>query len=102
MSWQTGAPTVTATISFAFPASLSRTASSTAISQKGFMAILTLAVSTPDPSLLTRARTFASMTRLMETRIFMACPALQRIHAPPGDGNLASKNRIKYAPVMAS
>ena len=44
------APTVTAIISVAEPASLSLTASSTAISQKGLMAIFTLLRSTPDSS----------------------------------------------------
>mmetsp|Transcript_37800 Transcript_37800/g.95967 ORF Transcript_37800/g.95967 Transcript_37800/m.95967 type:complete len:256 (+) Transcript_37800:168-935(+) len=47
-------PTVTATISFTTFFSLRRTASSTAISSKGFMLILTLAVSTPVLSGLTR------------------------------------------------
>ena len=42
------------TISVALPASLSRIASSTAISSNGFIDILTLASSTPEPSLLTR------------------------------------------------
>ena len=42
-------PTETATISVTWPFSLSRTASSTAISSKGFIDILTLASSTPDP-----------------------------------------------------
>ena len=41
------APAETATTSSALPASFIRTASSTAISQKGFIAILTFAVSTP-------------------------------------------------------
>ena len=39
------------------PFSFSRTASSTAISSKGFMLILTLAMSTPVPSDLTRTLT---------------------------------------------
>ena len=44
-------------ISVALPASLRRTASSTPISSKGFIDILTLAVSTPVPSALTRILT---------------------------------------------
>ena len=47
VSWQAATPQETATISVATPASFSRTASSTAISSKGFIDILTLAVSTP-------------------------------------------------------
>ena len=50
-------PQETATISVATPFSLSRTASSTAISSNGFIDILTLAVSTPLPSGLTRTLT---------------------------------------------
>jgi hypothetical protein len=42
------------TISVALPFSLSRIASSTAISSKGFIDILTFASSTPDPSGFTR------------------------------------------------
>ena len=53
-----------------------RIAASTAISQKGFIAILTLASSTPDPSLFTRTFTFASMTRLTGTKTFMAFPGV--------------------------
>src|SRR5690349_17295638 len=71
VSWQTCGPQDTATISVATPASLSRTASSTAISSKGFMDILTLAVSTPEPSALTRTLTLKSTTRLTATRIFI-------------------------------
>ena len=59
------------TISVATPASFRRTASSTAISSKGFIDILTLAVSTPLPSALTRTLTLKSTTRLMATRTFM-------------------------------
>ena len=44
-------------ISVATPFSFRRTASSTAISSKGFIDILTLAVSTPVPSALTRTFT---------------------------------------------
>ena len=65
-------PQVTATISVAMPFSFSRTASSTAISSKGFIDIFTLAVSTPEPSGLTRTLTLKSTTRLIGTRIFMA------------------------------
>ena len=50
-------PIETATISVALPASLSRIASSTAISSNGFIDILTLASSTPEPSALTRILT---------------------------------------------
>jgi hypothetical protein len=46
----------TATTSVATPCSLRRIASSTAISSKGFIDILTLARSTPEPS--ARTRTF--------------------------------------------
>ena len=52
-----GGPIETATISVALPASFNRTASSTAISSKGFIDILTLAVSTPVLSALTRILT---------------------------------------------
>ena len=54
VSWACCGPMDTATISVATPFSLKRIASSTAISSKGFMDILTLASSTPDPSGLTR------------------------------------------------
>ena len=47
----------TTTISVAAPFSLRRTASSTAISSKGFMLILTPCVSTPEPSAFTRTFT---------------------------------------------
>ncbi len=57
--------------SVATPFSFNRTASSTAISSKGFIDILTLAVSTPDPSGLTRTLTLKSTTRLTGTRTFM-------------------------------
>jgi hypothetical protein len=50
-------PMETATISVALPFSFSRIAASTAISSKGFMDILTLASSTPEPSGLTRILT---------------------------------------------
>ena len=64
-------PIETATISVALPASLSRTASSTPISSNGFIDILTLASSTPEPSALTRILTLKSTTRLTATRTFM-------------------------------
>ncbi len=64
-------PQETATISVAVPASFSRSASSTAISSNGFIAIFTLASSTPVPSAFTRTLTFASTTRLIGTRIFI-------------------------------
>jgi hypothetical protein len=47
-------PIETTTTSVALPASFSRSASSTAISSKGFIDILTLASSTPEPSAFTR------------------------------------------------
>ena len=56
-SWQAVGPQETAMISLATPFSFRRTASSTAISSKGFMDILTLAVSTPEPSAFTRTFT---------------------------------------------
>src|SRR6185436_17636130 len=71
VSWQACTPQDTAMISVATPASLRRTASSSAISSKGFMDILTLAVSTPLPSALTRTLTLKSTTRLTLTRTFM-------------------------------
>jgi len=57
VSWQAGRPQEATMISVTTPASFSRTASSTAISSNGFMDILTLAVSTPVPSALTRTLT---------------------------------------------
>ena len=57
VSWHCATPHETATISLATPFSFNRTASSTAISSKGFMLILTLAMSTPVPSALTRTLT---------------------------------------------
>ncbi|MOA31808.1 hypothetical protein D3C78_1529850 [compost metagenome] len=56
-SWAALLPMLTTTTSLAMPFSLRRTASSTAISQKGFIAILTLARSTPELSALTRTLT---------------------------------------------
>ena len=64
-------PIETATTSSARPFSFSRIASSTAISSKGFMLILTLARSTPDPSPFTRTLTLKSITRLTGTRTFI-------------------------------
>ena len=58
------------------PASRRRNASSTAISSNGFIDILTLAVSTPLPSGLTRTLTLKSTTRLMLTRIFIVIAKL--------------------------
>src|SRR5436190_15794172 len=71
VSWLCGAPQETARISVALPASLRRTAASMAISSKGFIDILTLAVSTPVLSALTRTLTLKSTTRLTATRTFI-------------------------------
>ncbi len=57
VSWLAAMPQETATISVATPFSFMRTASSTAISSNGFIDILTFAVSTPEPSALTRTLT---------------------------------------------
>ena len=57
VSWHCWTPHDTAITSVATPFSLSRTASSTAISSNGFMLIFTLAMSTPLPSDLTRTLT---------------------------------------------
>ncbi len=57
VSWHCVTPQETAITSVATPFSFRRTASSTAISSKGFMDILTLARSTPVPSVLTRTLT---------------------------------------------
>jgi len=57
VSWHCWTPHDTAITSVAAPFSFSRTASSTAISSNGFMLILTLAMSTPVPSDLTRTLT---------------------------------------------
>src|SRR6185312_8986432 len=65
-------PIETAMISVALPASLRRSASSTAISSNGFIDILTLPSSTPEPSALTRIFTSLSMARFTGTRIFIA------------------------------
>src|SRR4249919_4230368 len=58
-------------ISVALPASFRRIASSTAISSNGFIDILMLASSTPEPSVLTRILTLKSTTRFTGTKIFM-------------------------------
>jgi hypothetical protein len=71
VSWQACSPQETTTISLTAPDSLRRTASSTAISSNGFIDILTLAVSTPLPSALTRTLTLKSTTRLTLTRTFI-------------------------------
>jgi len=55
--WQSAGPIETATTSSACPFSLMRSASSSAISSKGLMLILTPSVITPVPSGLTRMRT---------------------------------------------
>ena len=57
VSWHCVTPQETAITSVTTPFSFSRTASSTAISSNGFMLILTLAMSTPLPSDLTRTLT---------------------------------------------
>ena len=57
VSWACFTPMETTTISSAAPFSFRRIASSTAISSKGFMLILTLARSTPEPSPFTRTLT---------------------------------------------
>jgi len=57
VSWHWATPQETAITSVAAPFSFKRTASSTAISSKGFMDIFTLAMSTPLPSLFTRTFT---------------------------------------------
>src|SRR5262249_30726954 len=76
-------PIDTATTSVASPRSLMRTASSTAISSKGFIDILTLSKSTPLPSDLTRTLTLKSTTRFTGTRIFMRPVFPARALVPP-------------------
>ncbi len=78
-------PIDTATISVAAPFSFSRIASSTAISSKGFIDILTFANSTPEPSALTRTLTLKSTTRLTGTNTFMrnSVPARRANYGPP-------------------
>src|SRR5262249_42717 len=79
-------PIDTATISVAAPFSFRRIASSTAISSNGFIDILTLASSTPDPSALTRTFTLKSTTRLTGTRTFIlrnSPPPRRANYGPP-------------------
>ena len=57
VSWHCVTPHETTITSLKMPFSFKRTASSTAISSKGFMLILTLAMSTPVWSDLTRTLT---------------------------------------------
>src|SRR5712691_6453246 len=71
VSWHCWIPAETMITSSTMPASLRRSASSTAISSNGFIDILTFAVSTPEPSALTRTFTLKSTTRLTGTRIFI-------------------------------
>src|SRR5215213_7687506 len=81
-------PIDTATISVAALFSLSRIASSTAISSKGFIDILTFANSTPEPSALTRTLTLKSTTRLTGTKTFMrknSVPARRANYGYPFD-----------------
>eukprot|EP01022_Parablepharisma_sp_SALTPOND_P004193 TRINITY_DN118_c0_g1_i10.p1 TRINITY_DN118_c0_g1~~TRINITY_DN118_c0_g1_i10.p1 ORF type:complete len:1227 (-),score=392.65 TRINITY_DN118_c0_g1_i10:741-4421(-) len=74
VSWHWVTPAETAITSVTLPPSFRRTASSTAISSNGFIDILTLAISTPLPSLLTRTLTLQSTTRLTGTNTFIAWP----------------------------
>src|SRR6188474_3286797 len=83
-------PIDTAMISVALPASFKRIASSTAISSKGFIDILMLASSTPEPSGLTRILTLKSTTRFTGTRIFM--------NSPSRAGTGTSGRKLKAAP----
>src|SRR3990167_6735445 len=64
----------TATISCTFCCSFQRMPSSTAISSNGFIDILTLSVSTPEPSDFTRILTWKSTTRLIATNTFTRKP----------------------------
>ena len=73
-------PIDTAMISVALPASFSRIASSTAISSKGFIDILTLESSTPEPSDLTLIFTSLSTARFTGTSIFMALSSVPVSH----------------------
>src|SRR5678815_5788329 len=77
VSCDCGTPIDTTRISLTVPASFMRTACSTAISQNGFIAIFTLAVSTPVPSALTRTLILGSTTRLIATRTFITTPRLE-------------------------
>src|SRR5258705_4181193 len=72
VSWHWAPPQLTTTTSLAAPFSLSRTASSTAISSNGFMLILAFPNSTPLPSSFTRTLTLESTTRLTGTMTFIA------------------------------
>ena len=67
-------PSDTTTTSLILPASFKRTASSTAISSNGFIDILTLPISTSEPSAFTRTFTLKSTTRLTATNAFMHFP----------------------------
>src|SRR5436190_1793387 len=69
-------PIDTTTISVTLPASFMRMACSTAISQNGFIAILTFAVSTALPSVLTLTLILGSTTRLIATSTFITTPQL--------------------------
>src|SRR6218665_87497 len=79
-SWHWATPQETAMTSVTKPFSFRRTASSTAISSKGFMLIFTLAMSTPVGSHLARAFTVEAATRLTGTMAFIA--------VTPGEGGL--------------
>ncbi len=70
VSWHWLTPQETTTTSLALPASFMRMASSSAMSSKGLIDILTLARSTPLPSLATRTLTLKSTTRFTGTRTF--------------------------------
>src|SRR5690606_38118975 len=92
------APALTTITSSAWPASLILRASSTAISQNGFMAILMLASSTPEESDLTRTLTLASMTRLTGTSIFIELTLVRLLvqgngDAVPGRGTRTARGR---------
>src|SRR6185312_12304820 len=71
VSWAWAGPIDTARISLATPFSFRRTASSTAISSKGFIDIFRLARSTPVWSALTRTLTLKSSTLFTGTSSFM-------------------------------
>src|ERR1700694_1961378 len=98
-------PIETTTTSVALPASLSRRASSTAISSNGFIDILTLDSSTPDPSLLTRTLTLKSTTRFTGTRTFIDPLSLEfqpdYLGAEPkGPANAGQRAKTKNRPRM--
>ena len=92
VSWHCAGPMETATISVAVPASLRRIASSTAISSKGFIDILTLAVSTPVLSAFTRILTLKSMTRLTATSTFIGAIGDVRVRTRKVGGMLHPHN----------